>query len=83
MFSVSGTEPNQFDVYVNGAPTLLSLYGTGAGTQQNNGSAIMNLNALDVITLVSHSSTAAVTLASPVGGTQPNVTASVTIVKLA
>jgi hypothetical protein len=82
-FSVSGTEPNQFDIYVNGAPNLSSLHGSGAGTQQNNGSVILNLNAADVITLVSHSSTAAVTLASPVGGTQSNVTASITIVKLA
>lgn len=82
-FSVSGTEPNQFAIFVNGAPVASTVYGSGAGTQQNTGQSILILAAGDVITLVNHSSAAAVGLASLVGGTQPNVNASVKILKLA
>jgi hypothetical protein len=82
-FSASGTEPNQFTIYVNGAPDPSTTYGSGAGTQQNTGSAILVLAAGDILTLVNHSSAAAVTLASIVGGTEANVTASVTIIRLA
>jgi hypothetical protein len=82
-FSVSGTEPNQFDIFVNGVQTLSSIYGSGAGTQQNTGSVILNLNGADTLTLVNNASPAAVTLASLVGGTNTNVTASVTILKIA
>lgn len=82
-FSVSGTEPNQFSVFVNGAPAVSSIYGSGAGTQQNSGQVILTLAAADVITIRNHSSAAAVTLASVIGGTQANVNASVLIVRLA
>lgn len=80
-FSVSGTEPNQFAVFVNGAPNASSVYGSGAGTQQNTGQTILVLAAGDVLSIRNHSSAAAVTLASLVGGTQLNVTASVLIVR--
>lgn len=83
VFSVSGTEPNQFALFVNGVAQTSTVYGSGAGTQQNTGSAILTLGAGDTITLVNHSSAAAVTLASVVGGTQANVNASVTILRLA
>lgn len=83
IFSVSGTEPNQFAIFVNGNPETSTVYGSGAGTQQNTGDAILTLGAGDVITIVNHSSAAAVTLASVVGGTQANVSASVHILRLA
>jgi len=82
-FSVSGTEANQFDIFVNGVQILSAIYGSGAPTQQNNGSVILNLNAADTLTLVNNASSAAVTLGSVVGGTNANVTASVTILKIA
>ena len=82
-FSVSGSEPNQFALFINGAPDTSTVYGSGAGTQQNTGQAILVLAAGDVITLVNHTSAAAVTLASVVGGTQANVSASILIERLA
>ena len=84
MFSVTSFEPNQFAIFVNGAlSSTPSIYGTGAGTQQNTGICILVLSAGDVLTLVNHSSAAAVTLQSLAGGTQPNVCASVLIIRLA
>jgi len=82
-FSVSGTEPNQFAISVNGIADATTIYGSGAGTQQNTGQAILTLGAGDTITIINHSSAAAVTLASIVGGAQANVRASVLIERLA
>ncbi|MBP2006741.1 BclA C-terminal domain-containing protein, partial [Halobacillus andaensis] len=81
-FSVSGVEPNQFSLFLNGAPVAGTVYGSGAGTQQNNGQAIIAVSAGDVITLRNHSSSAAVTLQTLAGGTQTNVNASIVIKKL-
>jgi hypothetical protein len=58
-----------------------SVYGSGGGTQQNNGQVILALSAGDVVTIVNHSSASAVTL-QLAGGTQTNVNASVRILKL-
>ena len=44
-FSVSGTEPNQFALFLNGSPVAGTVYGSGAGTQQNNGQAIFTIPA--------------------------------------
>jgi len=82
-YSVSGVEPGQFSLFVNGAPILNSIYGSGAGTQQNSGLLILSLSANDVLTLVNHSSAAAVNLQTLAGGTQNNVNASLLILKLA
>jgi hypothetical protein len=82
-FSVSGSEPNQFALFVNGIPDTSTIYGSGAGTQQNTGMAILTVPAEATITLVNHSSAAAATLASVIGGTQANVNASMVIVRLA
>jgi hypothetical protein len=83
-YSVSGTEPNQFALFVNGTtPVPGSVYGSGAGTQQNAGQAIAAFAAGDVLTLRNHTSAAAITLATPIGGTQPSTNASITIEKLA
>ncbi|PEX70049.1 BclA C-terminal domain-containing protein, partial [Bacillus cereus] len=81
-FSVSGVEPNQFALFLNGAPVTNSIYGSGAGTQQNNGQTILTLAAGDIITLNNHTSAAAVTLQTLAGGTQTNVNASIVIEKL-
>jgi hypothetical protein len=83
-FSVSGTEPCQFALFINGVVVAESVYGSGAGTQQNTGQAILALNANDVLTLVNHTSAAAVTLAAapPIGGTVTAVNASILIQKL-
>jgi hypothetical protein len=83
-FSVSGTEPNQMALFLNGALVDGSIYGSGAGTQQNTGQVIVVVPAGgEVLTLENHTSSAPVTLATVVGGTAPNVNASVSIEKLA
>jgi hypothetical protein len=81
-FTVSGVEPNQFGLFVNGVPATVSIYGSGAGTQQNTGQAILTLGSGDVLTLRNHSSAAAVTLQTVAGGTQQNVNASIVVEKL-
>jgi hypothetical protein len=81
-FSVSGSEPNQMALFVNGVVVPGTVYGSGAGTQQNTGQAIVAFGAGDVLTVTNHSSAAAVGLASVVGGTQANTNASVVIEKL-
>ena len=81
-YSISGTEPNQFALFVNGLVLKQSVYGSGAGTQQNNGQIIVKLNEGDSITLVNVSGDKAVTLTSKIGGDKVNVNASITIIKL-
>ena len=81
-FSVSGTEPNQMALFVNGVQVLGGVYGSGAGTQQTTGQAIVSVAAGAVLTVRNHSSAAAVTLATPIGGTQANANASVAVEKL-
>ncbi|WP_404519306.1 MULTISPECIES: collagen-like protein [unclassified Paenibacillus] len=81
-FSVSGVEPGQFAIFINGTLAAGTIYGSGAGTQQNTGQAILALASGDVLTLRNHSSAAAVTLQTLAGGTQANVNASVVIKKL-
>ena len=82
-FSVSGTEPNQMALFVNGVVVPGTTYGSGAGTQQNSGQAIIAVGAGGVLSVRNHSSAAAVGLAALIGGTQPTANASVTIEKLA
>ncbi|HEY4384350.1 MAG TPA: hypothetical protein VGN34_07755, partial [Ktedonobacteraceae bacterium] len=82
-YSVSGVEPNQFALFVNGIQQAAgTVYGSGSGTQQNSGQAIIALSAGDVLTLRNHTSAAAVTLQTGAGGTQTNVNASILIEKL-
>ena len=82
-FSVSGTELSQFALF-NGATMVPgSLYGSGAGTQQNAGQVIVVTSvANSVLTLKNHTSAAAVGLPTSGGGTLANVNASVLIEKL-
>jgi len=82
-FSVSGTESSQMALFVNGTLVPGAVYGSGAGTQQNTGQAIFNAPAGAVLTVRNHTSSAAVGLATPIGGTQPSSNASVVIEKLA
>jgi hypothetical protein len=82
-FSVSGTEPNQFALFDNGTEVPGTLYGSGNGTQQTTGQAIIVVAAGDVLTLRNHTSAAAVTLANPVGGTGNSINASIVIERLA
>lgn len=81
-FSVSGVEPNQFAIFVNGAAFPIGVYGSGAGTQRNTGHGILTLAAGDVVTLRNHSSAVAVTLQTLAGGTRANVNASILIQQL-
>jgi hypothetical protein len=81
-FSVSGVEPNQFAIYINGNLAGGTIYGSGADTQQNTGQAILALACGDVLTLRNHSSATPVTLQTLAGGTQTSVNASVIIRKL-
>ncbi len=81
-FSVSGTEPNQIGIFINGVSAAGTIYGSGAGTQQNVGQTILTVPAESVLTIVNHSSAAAVTLATPIGGTQASTNASVVIEEL-
>ena len=69
---------------MNGVLVPGSVYGSGAGTQQDNGQVILNINASDIVTLRNHTSAAAVTLAAapPIGGTAAAVNASVLLEKL-
>lgn len=81
-FSVSGAEANQMAFFLNGAPVPGTTYGSGSGTSQNTGQAIFTIQAGDDLTVNNHTSAAAVTLASGVGGVQNNVNASVMIEKI-
>lgn len=81
-FATAATEVSQFAVTINGTAVPNATYGSGAGTQQNNGQAILNLGVGDILTLRNHSSAAAIGLPSLMGGTQANINASVLIEQL-
>jgi hypothetical protein len=82
-WSVSGLNPNQFAITVNGAPSTSTIYGSAAGAQQNTALSILTLAAGDVLNLINHTSSAGVPLQTLAGGTQVNVNASVLILRLA
>lgn len=84
-FSVSGTEPNQFGIYINGSLTPVpgSVYGSGDGSQQNNGQVIFTMIAGQYFELRNANTAApAVGLATPIGGTVANVNASVSVLRI-
>lgn len=81
-FSVSGTESSQFALFVDGTLVPGTIYGSGAGTQQNNGQAIFSIVAGGLLTLKNHTSSAVVGLPTIGGGTLANTNASVLIEKL-
>jgi len=81
-FSVSGVEPNQMAVFLNGSLVAGTVYGSGAGTQQNTGQVILTIAAGDVLTVRNHTSSSGVTLQTLAGGTQTSINASVSVEKL-
>jgi hypothetical protein len=81
-FVISGVEPGQFALFDNGAPIPGSVYGSGSSMQEAVGDLIVPLAAGDVLSVVNHSSAAAVTLQTLAGGTQTNVNASLMIQRL-
>ena len=80
---ISSVEPCQFTLFVNGEAILSTCYGSGAGTQQNTGRAIINVPANASLELRNHVSAAAVTLQTLAGGTAANINASLIILLLA
>lgn len=78
-FIVSGVEDCQFTLFLDGVPIPETVYGSGAGTQQNNGQAIIAIPSGGILTLRNHTSNAAVILQTLAGGTQVNVNASIII----
>jgi hypothetical protein len=81
-FSVSGTGLSQIGLFVNGTLVPGSIYGSGAGTQQNTGQAVVTVAAGAVLTIRNHTTAAAVDLATPIGGTQATANASVVVAKI-
>ena len=81
-FGISAVEPSQYSAFLNGVAITGATYGSGAGTQQNNGQVIAAVVAGDVLTIRNYTSAAASTLQTLDGGTQANVNASVIIERL-
>jgi hypothetical protein len=82
-FSVSATEPSQFAIFLDGSVVSGSVYGSGAGTQQNTGQAIVIVPSGGVLTIRNHSSAAAVGLALVIGGSAQSSNATLLIEKIA
>jgi hypothetical protein len=82
-FSGSFNEVSQLALMRNGGVIAGSVYGSGAGTQQNNGQVICSLTAGDVLTLRNYQSNAAITPQTLAGGTIANTVLSVVILRLA
>lgn len=59
---VAGAEPNAFAVFINGAVAAGTIYGSGAGTQQNGGFSLLTLVEGDVVSLRTRNCAAAITL---------------------
>jgi hypothetical protein len=78
-FSTSGVAPSQTALFVNGGLVPGTIYGSGAGTQQSMGQAIVNIGAGDTLTLRNHTSSAALALETNSGGSQVNSNASVAV----
>ena len=81
-FSTSATESSQWAIFANGVVVPGTVYGSGAGTQQNGGQAIVSLGAGASLTLRNHTSAAAVGLQGLAGGTATNANASIVIEKV-
>jgi hypothetical protein len=52
-FSVSALEPNDLTIELNGLSVPGSIYGSGGGTQQNSGMAIVPVSAGDRLSIAS------------------------------
>jgi hypothetical protein len=69
-------------LFVDGVLVSGTVTGSGAGTQQNTGQAILPIAAGAVLTIRNHTSSAAVDLQTLSGGTQANANASIAIEKV-
>ena len=81
-FNLSTVEPSQYTAFLNGIAITGATYGSGAGTQQNNGQFIVAVVAGDILTIRNYTSAAVSTLQTLAGGTEASVNASVIIEKL-
>lgn len=79
---MSGVEPSQMALMVNGTVAPGGVYGSGAGTQETSGQVIVTVAAGAVLTIRNHTSAAATTLQTLAGGTRTNTNASISIEKL-
>lgn len=77
-YSITATEPNQFTLLVNFIPVPGSTYGVGVSLVQNEGEVIVPIPPGAIVTLI-NTSTGLVNLPTLVGGTSPNVNASITL----
>jgi hypothetical protein len=79
-FLASVTEPGQLELTQNGTPLPSTVYGRATGTSEISGQAILNVAAGDVITLRNPAGNSPALTFTPIaGGTQPDVSASITI----
>jgi hypothetical protein len=81
-FLVSANEPSQIAVFADGVLVPGTVYGSGAGTQQNGGQAIATFGAGATLTVRNHSSAAAIILQALAGGTAGNANASIVVEKI-
>ncbi|MCB8818125.1 hypothetical protein LJE72_21800, partial [Desulfosporosinus sp. SRJS8] len=81
-FIVAGAEANQFTLFQNGVEISGSIYGSGDVTQPNPGMVIISAEAGDTLNVRNHTSLTPVNLQDTAGGTQPNVNASIMLLKL-
>jgi len=82
-WSVSGLEANQFALFSSIIGLIPgTVYGTGAGAQQNEGQVVVALAAGEVLTLRNHTSLLPVTLLAAIGGTEATVNASIKILRV-
>jgi len=81
-FTVTGQSANQFALFQNDILVPGSIYGTGVASSNNAGIVMINADAGDLITLRNHTSSGPVILDNSTGGTQTNVSASITLLKI-
>jgi hypothetical protein len=88
-FSVTASDSSQFALTINGVPLDEAIYanedstGDFANIAQNAGTVILSLAAGDIITIRNHTSfVEPLTLASPIAGSQSNVNAALTIMRI-
>lgn len=82
-FTVTVAEARQIALYLNGVVVPSTIYGQATGTSVTTGVALIEASAGDELTLRNHLSAAALTLVTPSGGSEDNVTNSLTILKIA
>lgn len=81
-FTVNGQSANQFALFQNDIVVPGSIYGTGLSSGGNTGMVIINAAAGDLLTLRNHTSSGPVVLNNSAGGTQTNVSASITLLRI-